>query len=130
MRLALDPSLGKVPLDSKRFRRAISELIENSLTYIDSGEMTVRTSRVDRSATDVTRNSKTMSFAQIVVEDSGPGVDSEQKSVIFQPFYSGRAKGMGLGLSIVKGIVEAHGGYVFEAGEQGLGARFVILMPI
>jgi signal transduction histidine kinase len=37
---------------------------------------------------------------------------------------------MGLGLSIVKGIIEAHGGRVYESGEEGKGARFMILLPI
>ncbi len=69
-------------------------------------------------------------FVCIEVEDEGPGVPEEQKSKVFDPYQTSRAKGMGLGLSIVKGIADAHGGTVFEAGEEGKGARFVILLPI
>jgi two-component system sensor histidine kinase HydH len=64
------------------------------------------------------------------VEDSGPGVPDDVKSLIFQPFYSGRVKGMGLGLGIVKGIVDAHGGDVFENGVFREGARFVLHVPL
>jgi len=118
----LELDLSETPLeisvDSKRLRRAIGELIENSLNYFDEGALRVschlrRAGRV----------------VQIEVEDGGPGVPLEKKSLIFQPFYSGRVKGMGLGLSIVKGIVDAHGGEVFEAGTPGSGAKFVILLP-
>ena len=45
-------------------------------------------------------------------------------------YFTGRVKGMGLGLSIVKGIVDAHGGEVREVGAPGEGARFVILLPV
>jgi signal transduction histidine kinase len=48
---------------------------------------------------------------------------------VFTPFYTSRAKGMGLGLSIVKGIVEAHHGRICEVGTEGVGARFVIFIP-
>ncbi|MGC8835158.1 MAG: ATP-binding protein, partial [Armatimonadota bacterium] len=51
------------------------------------------------------------------------------KKRIFDPFFTTRSKGMGLGLSIVKGIVEAHRGVIVENGEPGAGARFVILLP-
>jgi signal transduction histidine kinase len=69
-------------------------------------------------------------LAEVEVADSGPGVVADQKALIFQPFFSKRVKGMGLGLSIVKGIVDAHGGEVYEAGAIGEGARFIIHLPL
>ena len=66
---------------------------------------------------------------RIIIEDSGVGVAMDLKSVIFEPFHSGRAKGMGLGLSIVKGIIDAHGGEIVEEGMPGSGARVVIRLP-
>jgi signal transduction histidine kinase len=64
------------------------------------------------------------------VADQGPGVAAGDKKSIFEPYRSSRPRGMGLGLSIVKGIIEAHGGRVYESGEEGKGARFMILLPI
>jgi signal transduction histidine kinase len=117
-------------MDAKRLRRAISELIENSMNYMELGQLSVCTSVVDRGTHAATRRSSSKRFVQIEIEDTGPGVNDDQKAVIFQPFFSNRVKGMGLGLSIVKGIVDAHGGEVFEAGEEGKGAKFVILLPV
>lgn len=122
LELDLQADLPPVRMDTPKLRRAVSELIENSLHYMDRGSLRIST-RLDR-------RRKGGSWVQIEVQDSGPGVEDAQKAVIFQPFYSGRVKGMGLGLSIVKGIVDAHGGQVFESGEPGKGAKFVILLPI
>jgi signal transduction histidine kinase len=66
---------------------------------------------------------------RIEVCDSGPGIPLAKKKLVFQPFFSGRARGMGLGLSIVEGIVAAHGGSASETGEEGKGARFVLVLP-
>lgn len=128
--LTLEDHLPAVEVDAKKLRRAVSELIENSMNWMEEGRLRVQTSVVEKSNYLSTRRSKAKRFARIEIEDSGPGVAEEKKEIIFQPFFSGRMKGMGLGLSIVKGIVDAHGGEVFEAGQPGEGANFVILLPI
>jgi two-component system sensor histidine kinase FlrB len=66
--------------------------------------------------------------AQIVVSDNGPGVPPHIRERIFEPFFTTRARGNGIGLSIVKSVVEAHGGSVCLA-ESGRGATFVIELP-
>ena len=118
--VALDLRLGELPtlrFDGKKLRRAVSELVENAFHYMESGSLRVETG-------------VTADQAWVEISDSGPGVPEEEKGRIFQPFFTGRVKGMGLGLSIVKGIVDAHGGEVREVGELGHGARFVITLPV
>jgi two-component system, sensor histidine kinase FlrB len=66
--------------------------------------------------------------AQIVVSDNGPGVPAHIRERIFEPFFTTRARGNGIGLSIVKSVVEAHAGSVCLA-ESGMGATFVIELP-
>ena len=66
--------------------------------------------------------------AQIVVSDNGPGVPQKIRERIFEPFVTTRARGNGIGLSIVKSVVEAHGGGVHLA-ESRVGATFVIELP-
>ena len=66
--------------------------------------------------------------AQIVVSDNGPGVPAAIRERIFEPFFTTRARGNGIGLSIVKSMVEAHGGSVWLADSAG-GATFVIELP-
>lgn len=106
-------------VDGKRLRRAVSELIENSLLHTSQGWLRIQTRRTEDG-----------NGVRIIVEDTGPGVPLEKKALIFQPFFSGRVRGMGLGLSIVQGIVAAHGGTVHEDGRPGMGARFVLTLPM
>jgi two-component system sensor histidine kinase FlrB len=66
--------------------------------------------------------------AQIVVSDNGPGIPEHLRARIFEPFFTTRAKGNGIGLSIVKSVIEAHHGSVSLAA-TGTGATFVIDLP-
>ncbi|MDE2305169.1 MAG: PAS domain-containing protein [Gammaproteobacteria bacterium] len=66
--------------------------------------------------------------AEILVRDDGPGIDSALRERIFEPFFTTRTRGNGLGLSIVKSVVEAHGGQV-RLAETPVGATFVIDLP-
>ncbi len=67
-------------------------------------------------------------LAQIIVSDNGPGVPQKIRERIFEPFFTTRARGNGIGLSIVKSVVEAHGGGV-QLAESRVGATFVIELP-
>lgn len=117
LELELDMKLPTALVDARRIRRAVSELIENSLVHTKEGHVRIVSCQQDNRL-------------RIEVEDTGPGVPDDKKALIFQPFFSGRAKGMGLGLSIVQGIIAAHGGDVHEEGKAGEGARFVIQLPV
>jgi signal transduction histidine kinase len=66
--------------------------------------------------------------AQIVVSDSGPGVPASIRERIFEPFFTTRTRGNGIGLSIVKSVIEAHGGNISLA-DSNRGATFVIELP-
>jgi two-component system nitrogen regulation sensor histidine kinase NtrY len=66
--------------------------------------------------------------AQIIVSDNGPGIPAEIRARIFEPFFTTRARGNGIGLSIVKSVIEAHHGSV-RLADNGPGATFVIDLP-
>jgi hypothetical protein len=70
--------------------------------------------------------------AEIVVADNGPGIPPENRSRLFDPFYSGREAGRGLGLGLSKcwQIVAAHGGRIDVASEVGAGATFTLALPL
>jgi signal transduction histidine kinase len=124
---------GEIPtveIDARKVRRAITEIVENSLSFFEQGVLKVATTLADYDLKLKARLPRLRQYAAIEISDQGPGVELEKKEMIFQPFYSSRVKGMGLGLSIVKGILEAHGGAVVEMGEEGEGARFLLLLPL
>jgi len=69
-------------------------------------------------------------FVTLEVSDDGSGMESRQKERIFDPFYSTRGPGRGLGLAAVMGIVRGHGGSVRVFSENGLGTTFQVLLPV
>jgi signal transduction histidine kinase len=66
---------------------------------------------------------------QIAVRDNGPGIGPEQRPKVFDPFYTTKAKGTGLGMAIAKRVVEAHGGQIAIGDHDGPGASFLITLP-
>jgi signal transduction histidine kinase len=66
---------------------------------------------------------------RISVRDNGPGIRLEQRQKVFDPFYTTKAKGTGLGMAIAKRIVEAHEGQIELGDAAGPGAEFLITLP-
>ena len=68
------------------------------------------------------------------MSDEGPGIEPEEVPLLFERYYQGAhgptANGVGLGLSIAKGIVEAHGGRIWVESAPGRGSRFFFALPL
>jgi signal transduction histidine kinase len=107
--------------DPRYARQVISNLVANASKY--SPEATCI--RIVASAT--------VNMVRIAVGDQGPGIPREQRAGLFERFYRVRtdtdAPGVGLGLAIAKGIVEAHGGSIAIDSEVGAGTRVWFTLP-
>jgi len=66
---------------------------------------------------------------QVAVCDNGPGVDAEVLERLFEPFFTTKTDGIGVGLSLSRSIVEAHGGHLRPAPESDTGATFLFTVP-
>jgi signal transduction histidine kinase len=66
---------------------------------------------------------------RMMVSDTGPGIPEAAKAEIFRPFFTTRAKGTGLGLAVVQGLVHAMSGELLLASEPGAGATFTVVLP-
>jgi signal transduction histidine kinase len=133
VKLEMDLAEGIPPIriDAKKLKRAFSELIENAISFQPDGGFVRITSRLlDREERVANRLAHSREYVLLEFADAGPGVPEALKERIFQPFFTSRVKGMGLGLSIVKGIIEAHQGLLRETGVPGEGARFQIFLPV
>jgi two-component system sensor histidine kinase FlrB len=97
---------------------AIENLIHNSLQVIKNGaEITITTHCQNE-------------YAYISVKDNGKGIDKELTDKIFEPFYTSKSQGTGLGLAVVKSVANAHLGDVRLVSQPGEGAHFCIHIPI
>ncbi|MHB1131546.1 MAG: ATP-binding protein [Chloroflexota bacterium] len=110
-------------LDYVEIDQVLSNLVENAAKYAPAGTQIDISARQD--GDDL----------RVEVADRGPGVSATDLPRLFEPFYRAQAtgprpKGTGLGLAVVKGLVEAHGGRIWVANRQGGGARFAFSLPI
>ena len=67
---------------------------------------------------------------ELAVADSGPGIAPQDRAKVFEPFFTTRAEGTGLGLAVARQIVEAHGGRIDVGDGAGGGARFTVRLPV
>ena len=65
----------------------------------------------------------------VAVHDSGPGIDPKHLQRVFEPFYTTKASGVGMGLSICRSIIDAHGGRFWADANQPRGAVFQFTLP-
>jgi nitrogen fixation/metabolism regulation signal transduction histidine kinase len=122
--LTLDPALTEIHADRGRLRQIIHNLLANSieaLEGVEHGQIRVETRRLERAGT---------AFAEICVEDNGPGFKIEVIGQVFEPYVTTKQKGTGLGLAIVKKIVEEHGGRIEADNSPAGGARVRIELPL
>lgn len=115
-----------VPIDAKRLGCAISNLIENAAEAIaDASDLAER-----RIIASTHKSSSAIGHkAEIVIADTGPGMPQEVLARAFEPLFSTRAFGTGLGLPTAKRIVEQHGGELAIGSVPGRGTRVQIRLP-
>jgi PAS domain S-box-containing protein len=116
------PDLPPVPADARQLRQALLNLLLNAIQATPKGGWVLLAARAEALAQGP--------MARIEVLDTGPGIPSEVAERVFLPFFTTKASGTGLGLAVVKRIVEAHRGEVFLEPGPGEGARFVIRLPL
>jgi two-component system sensor histidine kinase HydH len=112
------PHTPLAPVDPDRLTQALLNILTNAVQAMEEGgRLTVRVKSDDHAG------------VRIEVEDTGRGIQPEDVSQVFNPYFTTKAKGAGLGLAIVHKIVEAHGGRVKVASRPGRGSRFTIILP-
>lgn len=109
--------LPTIRIDKRSFRRAVLNLVLNSIQAMpEGGELLIRT-RICGSE------------VAIDLIDTGCGMDHETIQKIFDPFYSTKRGGSGLGLPTVRKIIEGHGGHIAIQSEPGFGTQFTLTFP-
>ena len=120
-----------VMVDPDKISECFNELVANAQHCLDKDEKIIKVSANKISKRELPdKMDSTQKYLKIRFEDNGQGVELKDKETIFAPFYSTYPHGTGLGLSLVKWIVENHGGIIYENGKPGEGACFEILLPI
>jgi len=119
-------TLAALPLhimgDSIQLQQVVLNLIVNAIDAMSDIPASERQIRIWLARRD--------RFAEVTVADVGPGIPPDKFKEVFQPFFTTKGNGMGLGLSIARSIIEAHDGAISLESELGEGAMFRIRLPL
>jgi two-component system sensor histidine kinase KdpD len=123
LEVSVGPEMARVSLDRELVHRVLRHLIENAASYSPAG------SSIEVSAV---RDEHRL---LVTVADRGPGIELGEQPFVFDKFFRGKkqrshAAGTGMGLAIVKAILEAHGGGIELKSQPGKGARFTFWLPL
>jgi len=131
MHLDLDPSLPLVDADAARIRQILDNLVSNAIKFTyPGGKITIGARSLQE------ENGQPPTQYAIWVSDTGIGIPPQEQARIWERFYrpsnplAEEASGLGMGLSIVKSLTEAHAGRVWLESAPGMGSTFTVLLPI
>jgi C4-dicarboxylate-specific signal transduction histidine kinase len=116
LRLDLKPDLPNISGDRVRLQQVLLNLMTNALDSMKETPSRILTVRSAMEAPDL---------ITVSVSDSGPGIAEARRGLVFQPFFTTKKEGLGLGLSICRSIIEEHGGQIWEDDNPGGGATFL-----
>jgi len=119
IRTVLDPELPETSFDEIQIGRVFYNLINNALHAMPegNGSLEIISRQMD-------------SCIEIIFKDSGSGINADNLEQIFEPLFTTKAKGVGMGLTIVRNFVEKHGGEIHIESKPGKGSTFTIKLPI
>jgi len=115
---SFDLSLPKINVDAKQIKQVLVNLIQNARQAMPSeGTLTISTERQG-------------DWVVLAISDTGPGIPPENLERIWEPFFTTRTHGTGLGLALARRIIEEHGGRIEVESTVGEGTTFRIFLPV
>lgn len=150
LRAELSPSPLPVLIDAKLFKQALLNLMMNAVQamapdgpspggmLVPGRELILRTAAANRAlpataaasaGSKAARNTREAGACEVHVIDTGPGLNAEQQQRVFQPYFTTKPGGSGLGLPTTRRLIEAHRGNITVHTEPGVGTDFAITLP-
>ena len=120
MRLSLDPQADQVFADRVQIQQVLLNLIRNGIDAMEN---------MPRRALVISSDLNEEGWTRVSVTDSGGGITDAVREKLFQPFMTTKPQGMGVGLSISRSIIEAHGGRIWAETNPGGGTIFRFTLP-
>ena len=114
----LDSNLPEVEIDPDQIRQVFANIATNAIqAMLEGGKLTIDARKGDK-------------FLEVAISDTGGGISGDVIGKIFDPLFTTRAKGIGLGLAVCKSIIERHGGTIGVESKVGEGATFTVKLPL
>lgn len=126
-----DQAVNRIMADGIHLRQALEDILDNALDAMPTGGMIRITTQALPGHTFVhAGRSATVDALEIRIQDTGHGIAPEDLGRVFEPFFTRKSTGTGLGLALVQKVVEMHKGQVEVLSVPGQGAEFVIRLPL
>jgi len=114
----VDANLPEVEIDADQIRQVFVNIATNAIQGMpEGGKLTIDARKGDK-------------FLEVAISDTGDGISEDVIGKIFDPLFTTRAKGIGLGLAVCKSIIERHGGAIGVESKVGEGATFTVKLPL
>lgn len=127
LKASISPDLPSIPMDEERLRQAFLNLIKNA---VEAMEKACLPPHRQRGSLQVEAHPLDRQSVQITFSDSGCGIPASKQHKVFDPYYTTKHHGVGLGLSLAHQIVSAHGGHIEIQSEEGKGTQVRVILPI
>jgi two-component system cell cycle sensor histidine kinase/response regulator CckA len=132
--IVVEPAAKAVPVraDPVQLEQVLLNLSTNARQAMPAGgtlRLTTRSVELDDAFVERHPWARAGGFAEVVVSDTGVGMDAATRARVFEPFFTTKADGTGLGLATVYGIVEQHGGFLHVESTPGTGTTFRVFLP-
>jgi len=123
--------LPPVEIDSGQITQVISNLLINADQAMQTGgKIKISAEMVDAAGKNDILQLKPGKYVALTITDEGPGISNQHLPKIFDPYFSTKEKGNGLGLTICYSIVKKHGGHISVDTVEGVGTSFTIYLPV
>ena len=123
-RLQLQMDIAPVRANCTHVQKVLLNLLHNGIEAMQEAGVPLP------SATVTVRTTENGGFAQVTIQDNGPGINKEDYQRLFQPFFTTKGKGMGIGLAVSRSLIETNGGQLWVDPEQSPGAAFHFTLPL
>jgi signal transduction histidine kinase len=123
--LELDENSTSVTIDKELVEEALSNIIENSIEALPNGGKIIISTTVIYSPLLKTRKG-----VEVEIIDNGKGIPEDKIEDIFNPYFTTKKEGIGLGLTLTKRIIDAHGGRIEVQSRIGIGTKFALFFPV
>jgi signal transduction histidine kinase len=121
-----DPTLPKVWIDREQMKQVFMNLILNAIQAIkENGSISISTRLAAKKNAELVKE-----YVQIEIRDTGVGIPAENLEHIFDPFFTSKDEGSGLGLAVTHQIVQEHGGFFTVESTVGTGTSFFVHVPV
>ena len=118
VRTDLERFLPRVELDARYMRQSLLNIVENAFSAMPGGGTLTISTKL------------TGDYVTLCIRDTGTGIDPEHLEKIFEPYFTTKASGTGLGLTVVYKVIKEHHGDIFVSSEMGQGTVFTIKLPV